>query len=111
MKLIIAVIRAEKLLEVDRTIGQPGVVLTCVGPVLDAHDPQTSLYRRHWSRDPRSRVRLEVVVLNETLVQEILGRIVRAASAHDTWRQGSGHVLVVPLDDSPGLDPGHRSAA
>ena len=103
MKLIIALIRPEKLAEVDRAIAQPGVFLRYVGRAVDVRDSPPRLYRGHRTYDPRARVRLEVVVLNETLVQQTIGAIVRAASAADSWRQGSGHVLVVPLEDCDDL--------
>jgi nitrogen regulatory protein PII len=104
MKLVIAVVRAEKLLAVDRTIGQPGVFLSSVSRAIDVRDPQATLYRGPRTHDPESRVRLEIVALNEALVPGTIRAILESAVGAEPWRQGSGYVLVVPLDEPTGAD-------
>ena len=100
MKLIVAVIRPEKLEAVQQALEEPGVGLVAVSQAVDPREPcPRSFYRGLPVRLPRPRLRIEVVVVNEALVGWTKGAIARAAASDERARLGDGDILVMPLDD------------
>ncbi|HUL79436.1 MAG TPA: P-II family nitrogen regulator [Vicinamibacteria bacterium] len=100
MKLIVAMIRPDKLEAVQEALDEPGVGLLAVSQAVDPREPcPRSFYRGLQVRLPRVRLRIEVVVVNEALVEWAKGAIARAGSSNDQDRLGAGDILVMPLDE------------
>lgn len=100
MKLIVAVIRPEKLEAVQEALDEPGVGLVAVSQAVDPREPcPRSYYRGLPIRVPRPRLRIEIVVVNEALLGWAKGAIARASTSNERDRVGDGDILVMPLDD------------
>jgi nitrogen regulatory protein P-II 1 len=100
MKLIVAIIRPEKLEAIQGALGEPGVSLMSVTKVADTRMPGlTGTYRGGEVRVPQPRLRLEVVVVNDALVQWVIEAITHAGSTGDSRHLGDGNVFVVPLEE------------
>ena len=78
----------------------PGVCLLSVSQASDVREPgPRARYRGLEVRVARPRLRLEVVVINEALVQWAVGNMARAAATNDAQRLGDGDILIIPLDE------------
>jgi nitrogen regulatory protein PII len=100
MKLLVAMIRPEMLEAVQEALDEPGVCLLAVSRAADPREPcARERYRGLEVRLPWPRLRIEVVVVNEALVDWAVNTIARAASSPDAARQGNGDILVMPVDD------------
>jgi nitrogen regulatory protein PII len=100
MKLIVATIRPEKLEAVQEALDEPGVSLLAVSQAVDPREPcQRAFYRGLEVRHPRARLRIEVVVMNEALVEWAISAIARSGSSCDRERRGDGDILVMPLNE------------
>jgi nitrogen regulatory protein P-II 1 len=100
MKLLVAMIRPERLEAVQETLHEPGVCLLAVSWAADPREPcARERYRGLEVRLPRPRLRIEVVVVNEALVDWAVGAIARAGSSREPVLQGDGDILVIPVDD------------
>ena len=94
MKLIVAVIPGDKLWEIKETLKEPDVYIMYVSPVGDVRESIVGHYRGSEYRNPRPRLRLEVVVVNDLRVQDTVVDICRIAC---TRHRGS--IFVMPLDE------------
>ena len=100
MKLIVGIIRPEKLEAIRLALDEPGVPLASISQVIDGNAPRsTTTYRGVGVGVPQPRLRLEVVVVNEALVQWAIEAIARAGSTVDARCRGDGSVFVMPLDE------------
>jgi nitrogen regulatory protein P-II 1 len=100
MKLIVAVIRPERLEAVQEALDEPGVGLVAVSQAVDPREPcPQSYYRGLPMRLPRPRLRIEVVVVNEALLGWAKGAIARASTSNERDSNGDGDILVMPLDE------------
>jgi len=100
MKLIIAMIRPEKLAAVQDALDEPGAYLVAVSEAVDLREPcSRGTYRGLPVRLPRPRLRLEVVVVNEAVLEWTVNAIARAGSTSDRERLGDGDILVMPLGE------------
>ncbi len=101
MKLIVATVRSDKLDAVVQALrAEPGVSVLNVTRVADVREPSSrELWRGLEVRVPRPRLRLEVIVVNETLVSSTVRSISRAAATNGAGRVGDGDIVVMPVDD------------
>jgi nitrogen regulatory protein P-II 1 len=100
MKLIIAIVRPERLEAVQAALGEPGVSLLSVSKAADVKEPTPrELWRGLEVRVPRPRLRLEVAVVNETLLSSTVRAISHAAVGNGRGRAGDGEIFVTPMDD------------
>jgi nitrogen regulatory protein P-II 1 len=99
MKLVVAVIRPEKLEAVQAALQEAEACLLCVSQVVGDRrdDGFTEIYRGREVRVPRPKLRLEIAV-NDALVQGTVEVIARAASIGGPGRQGNGNVFVMQLE-------------
>jgi nitrogen regulatory protein PII len=84
MKLVIAVISQDKL----------DAVRFYVNLVGDVREPIHNSYGGGHYTEPRPRLRVEIVVVNEMLLDEVVGAVLGAASS-----DGGGNIFVLPLED------------
>ena len=99
MKLIVAIVRPEKLRAVQAAIRASEASLISVSQVLDdGQDPGfTEIYRGREIQVPRPKLRLEIAV-NDSYVDAAVGAIVRAGCTDKAGQLGDGKVLVTQLD-------------
>src|SRR5262245_10177838 len=112
MKLIVAIIRPEKLQAVQASLPEPEACLLSVSQVVgDGREAGfTEIYRGREVRVPRPKLRLEIAV-TDALVQGAVESITRAVSTGYSGggHLGNGNVYVMQLDGCvriPGGDPG-----
>jgi nitrogen regulatory protein P-II 2 len=94
MKLVIAVISPDKLEAVREALPEPDAYVFYVNLVGDVRDPIHSSYRGGRYTEPRPRLRIEIVVVNEMLLDEVIHVVTGAASS-----EKSGNIFVLPLED------------
>ena len=94
MKLIVAVIPGDKLWEIKETLKEPDVYVMYVSPVGDVRESFVGHYRGSEYRNPRPRLRLEVVVVNDLRVQDAVAHICRIACTRHP-----GSIFVMPLEE------------
>jgi nitrogen regulatory protein PII len=94
MKLVIAVISPDKLEAVREALPEPDANVFYVNTVGDLREPIHKLYRGGRFTEPRPRLRVEIVVVNEMLLDEVIGAVISAAAA-----DGHGNIFVLPLED------------
>ena len=114
MKLIVAVIPVDKLREIQEALKEPDVYLMYVSTVGDVRESILGRYRGSEYREPRPRLRLEVVVVNDLRVQDTVADIGRIACAPSSAGVGSGSIFVMPLDEwlyIPAVRPRTASSA
>lgn len=99
MKLIVAVIPVDKLPEIQERLKEPDVYLMYVSRVGDVRESILGHYRGSEYREPRPRLRLEVVVANDLRVQDTVADIGRIACTPSSAGVSSGSIFVMPLDD------------
>ena len=95
MKLITAVLRPECLEAIHDALDKNEACILSAAPAVDARFSK-ELYRGLEVRQPRPRLRLEVVVVNDLAVQDAINAIARALVETGG---GDGSVLVTPADD------------
>lgn len=97
MKLILAIIRPEKLSAVQTALDRRDVFLVTAGEVVDCRRDQGSveIYRGREVRRPPTRVRIEVAVADE-FFEEAVATIRHAAGSGQV---GDGKVFVMGLDE------------
>src|SRR5262249_32969025 len=109
MKLIVAIIRPEKLEAVQASLQEPEECLVSVSQVVgNGRDPGfTELYRGREVRVPRPKLRLEIAV-HDAQVQGAVEAIARAGFTDDSGHLGRGNIFVMHLDEDvriPGGEP------
>lgn len=100
MKLIIAVIRPEKLTAVQQAIDQESACLLSVSQVLGnaRESGYTEIYRGRQVQVQRPKLRVEIAV-DDVFVDSVVDAIVRAASTAGPGQLGDGKVFVVQMDE------------
>src|ERR671938_772886 len=110
MKLIVAIIRPEKLEEVQRALAERDVYLMTVSDVRGCGRQRgyTEVYRGS-ELEVRllPKLKLEIAV-NEAFVEATVEAIVHAARSGDTGAVGDGKIFVLPLDDCIRIRTGER---
>lgn len=110
MKLIVAIIRPEKLEDVQRALNERDVYLMTVGDVRGCGRQRgyTEVYRgTEVQIQLVPKLKLEIAV-NEAFVEATVEAIVHAARTGDTGNIGDGKIFVLPLDDCVRIRTGER---
>ncbi|MBP7936386.1 MAG: P-II family nitrogen regulator [Phycisphaerae bacterium] len=101
MKMVVAIVRPEKLEEVQQALAEVDVYLMTVSEVRGCGRQKgfTELYRaqQHVIRLV-PKLKLEIAV-NDAFVDSAIDAIVRAARSGDTGKVGDGKIFVLPMDD------------
>ena len=110
MKLVVAIIRPEKLEDVQRALAERDVYLMTVSDVRGCGRQRgyTEVYR---GTEVQIRLvpklKLEIAV-NEAFVEATVEAIVHAARTGDTGNVGDGKIFVLPLEDCVRIRTGER---
>src|SRR4029078_13617931 len=112
MKLVVAVIRPEKLEAVQQALNERDVYLMTVSDVRGCGRQKgyTEVYR---GTEVQIRLvpklKLEIAV-NEAFVEATIEAIVHAARSGDTGNVGDGKIVVLPMDDCVRIRTGERGS-
>ncbi len=110
MKLVVAIIRPEKLEDVQRALNEQDVYLMTVSDVRGCGRQRgyTEVYRgTEVQIRLLPKVKLEIAV-NEAFVEPTVEAIVHAARTGDTGNIGDGKIFVLSLDDAVRIRTGER---
>ena len=110
MKLIVAIIRPEKLEDVQRALAERDVYLMTVSEVRGCGRQRgyTEVYRgAEVNVRLLAKLKLEIAV-NEPFVEAAVEAIVHAARTGDTGTVGDGKIFVLPLEDCVRIRTGER---
>src|SRR5262245_37441790 len=112
MKLVVAIIRPEKLEAVQRALNERDVYLMTVSDVRGCGRQRgyTEVYRgAELQVRLLPKLKLEIAV-NEAFVEATVEAIVHAARSGDTGAVGDGKIFVLPLDDCVRIRTGERGS-
>ena len=110
VKLIVAIIRPEKLEDVQRALNSVDVYLMTVSDVRGCgrQKGHTEVYRgQEIEIRLLPKLKLEIAV-NDAFVEATVEAIVHAARSGDTGRIGDGKIFVLPLEDAVRIRTGER---
>ncbi|QJW93612.1 P-II family nitrogen regulator [Frigoriglobus tundricola] len=112
MKLVVAIIRPEKLEDVQQALAERDVYLMTVTDVRGCGRQRgyTEVYRGTEVRIQLiPKLKLELAV-NEAFVEATVEAIVHAARSGDTGTIGDGKIFVLPLEDCVRIRTGERGS-
>jgi nitrogen regulatory protein PII len=92
-------IRSDKLQAIRDALKEPDAHIMYISSVGDIHESVVGTYRGAEYQEPRPRLRLEIVVVNDLMVQETIEVITRVASGLNPEDASNGSIFVMPLDD------------
>ena len=98
MKLIVAMVASDKLQAIQEALNEPDAYIMYVSPVGDIRESVPGSYRGLQYREPRPRIRVEMVVVNDLMVQETIDVITQAACTPNSNGVSNGSIFVMPLD-------------
>jgi nitrogen regulatory protein P-II 1 len=110
MKLVIAIIRPERLEDVQKALAERDVYLMTVSDVRGCGRQRgfTEVYRGTEVQIRRvPKLKLEIAV-NEPFVEATIEAIVHSARSGDTGSIGDGKIFVLPLEDCVRIRTGER---
>ncbi len=110
MKLIVAIIRPERLESVQKALNEHDVYLMTVSDVRGCGRQRgyTEVYRgTEFQVRLLPKLKLEIAV-NEAFVEAAVEAIVHAARTPETGQVGDGKIFVLPLDDCIRIRTGER---
>ena len=110
MKLVVAIIRPEKLEDVQRALNEQDVFLMTVSDVRGCGRQRgyTEVYRgQEVQIRLLPKIKLEIAV-NEAFVEATVEAIVHAARTGDTGNVGDGKIFVLSLEDAVRIRTGER---
>ena len=113
MKLITAIIRPEKLEDVQKALNERDIYLMTVTEVRGCGMQRgyTEVYRgQEIQVRLLPKVKIEIAI-NEAFVEAAVEAIVHAARTGDTGQVGDGKIFIVPLDDAVRIRTGERGTA
>jgi nitrogen regulatory protein P-II 2 len=113
MKLVVAIIRPEKLEDVQKALAERDVYLMTVSDVRGCGRQRgyTEVYRGTEVRIQLiPKLKLEIAV-NEAFVEATVEAIVHAARSGDTGAIGDGKIFVLPLEDCVRIRTGERGGS
>src|SRR5436190_24324401 len=111
MKMIVAIIRPEKLEAVQHALNEHDVYLMTVSDVRGCGRQRafTEVYRgTEFQVRLLPKLKLEIAV-NEAFVEATVEAIVHAARSGDTGQIGDGKIFVLPMDDCVRIRTGERA--
>jgi nitrogen regulatory protein P-II 2 len=111
MKLIIAIVRPEKLSAVQTAVETQGACLMSVSQVVgDGRDGgYREIYRGREVHVQRPKLRIEIAI-DELFAEPAVAAVVRAASTGDSGQGGDGKVFVLQLDECARIRNGGRES-
>jgi nitrogen regulatory protein P-II 1 len=112
MKLIVAIIRPEKLEAVQAALAEHDVYLMTVSDVRGCGRQRgyTEVYRgTEFQVRLLPKLKLEIAV-NDAFVQAAVEAIVHSGRTGDTGQVGDGKIFVMPLDDCVRIRTGERGS-
>jgi nitrogen regulatory protein P-II 2 len=112
MKMIVAIIRPEKLEDVQRALAERDVYLMTVTEVRGCGRQRgyTEVYRgQEVQVRLLPKLKLEIAV-NEPFVEATVEAIVHAARTGETGNVGDGKIFVLPMDDCVRIRTGERGS-
>lgn len=112
VKMIVAIIRPEKLEDVQKALNQVDVYLMTVTDVRGCGRQRgyTELYRgQEIQVRLLPKLKLEIAI-NEAFVEATVEAIVHAARTGDTGQVGDGKIFVLPLEDCVRIRTGERGS-
>ena len=112
MKLVVAIIRPEKLEDVQKALADRDVYLMTVTDVRGCGRQRgyTEVYRGEEMQIRLiPKIKLEIAV-NEAFVEATVEAIVHAARSGDTGTIGDGKIFVLPLEDCVRIRTGERGS-
>jgi nitrogen regulatory protein P-II 2 len=112
MKLIVAIIRPEKLEEIQQALAERDVYLMTVTEVRGCGRQRgyTEVYRGSEVKIRLiPKLKLEIAV-TEPFVEATIEALVHAARTGDTGAVGDGKIFVLPMDDCVRIRTGERGA-
>jgi nitrogen regulatory protein P-II 2 len=112
VKLIVAIIRPEKLEDVQRALNAVDVYLMTVSDVRGCgrQKGHTEVYRgQEFEIRLLPKLKLEIAV-NDAFVEATVEAIVHAARSGDTGQIGDGKIFVLPLEDAVRIRTGERGS-
>src|SRR5213593_2883642 len=112
MKMIVAIIRPEKLEDVQNALAKSDVYLMTVSDVrgCGVQGGFTEVYRgTEFQVRLLPKVKLEIAV-NDAFVEAAIEAIVHAARTPETGQIGDGKIFVLPLDDCVRIRTGERGS-
>jgi len=98
MKLITAMVRSDKLEAIQAAVAERDASVTYASEITDLREKVTASYRNSQYRAYRQKIRVEIVVVNDLIVQDVIDAIAQAASIGDSARKGSGSIFVTTLE-------------
>jgi nitrogen regulatory protein P-II 1 len=110
MKMIVAIIRPEKLEAVQRALNERDVYLMTVSDVRGCGRQRgfTEVYRgQEFQVRLLPKLKLEIAV-NDAFVEATVEAIVHSARVGETGTVGDGKIFVLPLDDCVRIRTGER---
>jgi nitrogen regulatory protein P-II 2 len=113
VKLIIAIIRPEKLEAVQKALNERDVYLMTVSDVrgCGVQRGYTEVYRaQEFQVRLLPKLKLEIAV-NEAFVEATIEAIVHSARTGETGQIGDGKIFVLPMDDCVRIRTGERGGS
>ena len=98
MKLIVATIQPDKLEAIEHALQAPGTYVLYVTKVGDLRESLLGHYRGAEYRNPRPALRLEIVVVNDLVVQDVIDTINEIACTPNGEHVSTGSIFVIPLN-------------
>jgi len=99
MKLIVATVKTENWKAVYEALKPLDVYLMYVSTVGDLRDTVLGSYRGAAYREPRQRARLEIIVMNDLVVEDVVEAIKEAVVTDEIQNISNGSIFVLPLED------------
>jgi nitrogen regulatory protein P-II 1 len=112
MKLVVAIIRPEKLEDVQKALAERDVYLMTVSDVRGCGRQRgyTEVYRgAEMQIKLIPKLKLEIAV-NEAFVEATIEAVVHAARSGETGSIGDGKIFVLPMDDCVRIRTGERGS-
>jgi len=91
-------IRPDKVQEIQDALKEPDTYIMYISTVGDIRESVLAHYRGAQYREPRPRVRLEIVVVNDLAVQETIDMILHVSCSCSPDGVSNGSIFVMPLD-------------
>ena len=110
MKLVLAIIEPEDVESVQVAVEEAGGSAISVSEIKYLPGQRTEYYRGAEYTATRSRLKIEIVVINDFCVGDVIEAIGRATTGLDRSMSNENDVLVLDVSDSVRLHPRETSA-